>query len=56
MQESDDPGDQLKWLRETLKAYETVKKSAWIIGNLNPGSPNCNSKWSRRYNRIIQRF
>ena len=56
MQESDDPGNQLQWLQDTLKAYEVSKKRAWIIGNVNPGSAYCNTKWARRYNIIVNRF
>lgn len=56
MQESDDPGGQLQWLQNTLKAYEASKKRAWIIGNINPGSAYCNTKWARRYNIIVNRF
>jgi uncharacterized protein (UPF0303 family) len=29
---------------------------AWIVGNMNPGSKNCNTKWARRYNAIIERY
>ena len=56
MQESDDPGGQLQWLQDTLKSYEASKKYAWIIGNVNPGSKYCNTKWARRYNIIVNRF
>lgn len=56
MGESDDPGGQLAWLKGVLKTYEASDKSAWIIGNVNPGSANCNSKWARRYNAIVRRY
>jgi len=39
-----------------LKTYEASGKSAWIIGNVNPGSAYCNTKWARRYNIIIERY
>lgn len=56
MREKNDPGNQLEWLIAKLLAIETDKQKAWIIGNVNPGSKYCNSRWSRRYNSIINRF
>jgi len=28
----------------------------WIIGHMNPGSKYCNTKWSRRYKILIERY
>lgn len=56
MRERDDPGGQLAWLITTLAGFERDNEKAWIIGNVNPGSKYCNSRWARRYNSIINRF
>jgi hypothetical protein len=59
MKESDDAGEMLAWLEAQLQAIEALgnaAKAAWIIGNVNPGSKYCNSKWARRYNILIERY
>ena len=52
----DDPGDMLEYLKTRLADAETNLKKVWIIGNIPPGSPNCNNKWARRYNAIVERY
>jgi len=56
MLEKSDAGAQLAYLNETLYDVELNNKKAWIIGNINPGSKYCNTKWARRYNSIIERY
>lgn len=56
MSEAQDPGGMLNFLETELTTVETNNKVAWIIGNVNPGSRYCNTKWSRRYNILIERF
>lgn len=51
-----DPAGSLHDLATELKTAEDDGKVVWIVGNIAPGSPSCNSKWSARYNAIIERF
>lgn len=56
MKAAADAGDQLQYMETELKAIEANNKVAWIIGNISPGSKNCNTKWARRYNILVERF
>lgn len=57
MKELADPAGQLAYLEKTLATYAALEDyKVWIVGNMNPGSRNCNGKWARRYNSIVQRW
>lgn len=56
VKEENDVAGMLKFLEiELQKLEQQTNQSAWIIGNINPGSKSCNTKWARRYNIIIER-
>jgi len=54
--EKSDVGLQLAYLDTELAAAKAANKGAWIIGNVNPGSSFCNSRWSRRYNILVEKY
>jgi len=56
MKEKADVGGQLHYIETELLNIEANNKVAWIVGNINPGSKNCNSKWAGRYNTLVERF
>jgi len=45
----DDPGDQLKWLEQTLYEMEANGEVAILLGHVPPGSNSCLEQWSKRY-------
>ena len=45
MKEEGDAAGMLAWLETELGKLELTSKVAWIIGNVNPGSKYCYSKW-----------
>ena len=54
--EMNDAAKMLEYLEVELKKLEQTSKYAWMVGNVNPGSKYCNSKWARRYNVLIERY
>ena len=53
---TNDPGDQLEWLEDTLRRARQAGKTALIAGNMHPGSAKCNRQWSQRYSALIDAF
>lgn len=56
MGEASDAGAQLAWLKAKLAFAATNSLHVFIIGHIPPGSTQCNSQWSQRYNAIIEKY
>lgn len=52
----DDPGDQLKWLENTLYEMEANGQIAILIGHHPPGDSSCMYQWSSRFRALMERF
>jgi len=57
MQEQNDTAGHLAWLQTQLSSAEgSPGTRVWITGNIAPGSSQCNSRWAKRYNALIERY
>ncbi|TNV81201.1 hypothetical protein FGO68_gene7320 [Halteria grandinella] len=56
LKEKSDAGGQLNWLQIRLAQAKTDSMHVFIIGHIPPGSPQCNSQWSKRYHAIIEKY
>jgi sphingomyelin phosphodiesterase len=52
----EDPTGQLAWLTTELSAAESNNEKVYIIGHIPPGDDTCESRYSRKYFAIVQRF
>jgi sphingomyelin phosphodiesterase len=52
----DDPGDQLKWLEQTLYEMEANGEVGILLGHVPPGSNSCLEQWATRYQALMDRF
>jgi sphingomyelin phosphodiesterase len=56
LKEKSDVGGQLNWLNIRLGQALADSLHVFIIGHIPPGSPQCNSHWSKRYQAIIEKY
>lgn len=54
--DSEDPGDQLKWLLQQLKIAKMKSKKVHIIGHIPPDYYNCEAVWLHNYMKILEYF
>jgi len=52
----DDPGDQLKWLEQTLYEMEANGETGILLGHVPPGSNSCLEQWAKRYQALLDRY
>ena len=52
----DDPGDQLKWLKQTLEEMEANGEIGILLGHVPTASDSCLEEWATRFNSLMDRF
>ncbi|XP_059484530.1 sphingomyelin phosphodiesterase-like [Neocloeon triangulifer] len=54
--DNEDPGDQLKWLVNTLTLLESQGRKVHILAHIPPGGGSCVNSWGKEFNKIVHRF
>eukprot|EP01112_Ceratiomyxa_fruticulosa_P015477 TRINITY_DN4550_c0_g2_i1.p1 TRINITY_DN4550_c0_g2~~TRINITY_DN4550_c0_g2_i1.p1 ORF type:complete len:566 (-),score=72.48 TRINITY_DN4550_c0_g2_i1:89-1786(-) len=53
---SNDPGNMLQWLIDTLQQSEDNGEHVYIIGHIPSGMQECEKEWGKAFNQIVNRY
>lgn len=54
--ETNDAAKQLAWLKEILEEADKENEILILAGHMSPGDYNCLTKWSLRYQALLERY